>query len=104
MAGFRFMRMIVFFDLPAITVEEKRQFRKLLIKNGFVMLQESVYCKMITSPSVENSVKLLIHKNKPPQGLVQILTVTEKQFVKMDYVVGEYTSDVIDTEERLVIL
>ena len=38
------------------------------------------------------------------QGLVQILTVTEKQFVKMDYVVGEYTSDVIDTEERLVIL
>ena len=47
MAGFRFMRMIVFFDLPAITVEEKRhyrQFRKLLIKNGFVMLQESVYC------------------------------------------------------------
>ena len=107
MAGFRFMRMMVFFDLPAITVEEKRhyrQFRKLLIKNGFVMLQESVYCKMITSPSVENSVKLLIHKNKPPQGLVQIVTVTEKQFVKMDYVVGEYTSDVIDTEERLVIL
>ena len=107
MAGFRFMRMIVFFDLPAITVEEKRyyrQFRKLLIKNGFVMLQESVYCKMITSPSVENSVKLLIHKNKPPQGFVQILTVTEKQFVKMAYVVGEYTSDVIDTEERLVIL
>ena len=107
MAGFRFMRMIVFFDLPANTVEEKRhyrQFRKLLIKNGFIMLQESVYCKMITSPSVENSVKLLIHKNKPPQGLVQMLTVTEKQFVKMDYVVGEYTSDVIDTEERFVIL
>ena len=105
MAGFRFMRMIVFFDLPAITVEEKRyyrQFRKLLIKNGFVMLQESVYCKMITSPSVENSVKLLIHKNKPPQGLVQILTVTEKQFVKMDYVVGEYTRDVIASEERVV--
>ena len=107
MAGFRFMRMLVFFDLPTITGAEKRhyrQFRKLLIKNGFVMLQESVYCKMITSPSVENSDKLLIHKNKPPQGLVQILTVTEKQFVKMDYVVGEYTSDVIDTEARLVIL
>ena len=43
MAGFRFMRMLVFFDLPTITGEEKRhyrQFRKLLIKNGFVMLQE----------------------------------------------------------------
>ena len=42
------------------------------------MLQESVYCKMITSPSVENSVKNLIYKNKPAEGLVQILTITEK--------------------------
>ena len=107
MGGFRFMRMIVFFDLPTLTIEEKRDyrcFRKLLIKNGFIMLQESVYCKMITSPSVENSVKNLIYKNKPAEGVVQILTITEKQFVKMDYVVGEYTSDVIDTEARLEIL
>lgn len=107
MAGFRFMRMLVFFGLPTLTNEDKRnyrQFRKLLIKNGFIMLQESVYCKMMTSPSVENSIKTLIHKNRPPQGVVQTLTVTEKQFVKMDYVVGEYTGDVIDTEERLIIL
>ena len=64
MAGFRFMRMLVFFDLPTLTNEDKRnyrQFRKLLIKNGFIMLQESVYCKMMTSPSVENSIKTLIH-------------------------------------------
>ncbi len=48
------MRMLVFFDLPTLTKEDKRnyrQFRKLLIKNGFIMLQESVYCKMMTSPS-----------------------------------------------------
>lgn len=107
MAGFRFMRMLVFFDLPTLTTEDKRQyrqFRKLLIKNGFIMLQESVYCKMMTSPAMENSIKLLIHKNKPSQGIIQTLVVTEKQFVKMDYVVGEYTGDVIDTEERLVVL
>ena len=101
------MRMLVFFDLPTLTTEDKRQyrqFRKLLIKNGFIMLQESVYCKMMTSPSMETSIKLLIHKNKPSQGIIQTLVVTEKQFVKMDYVVGEYTGDVIDTEERLVVL
>ena len=68
------------------------------------MLQESVYCKMITSPSVENSVKLLIHKNKPPQGLVQMLTVTEKQFASIEYLVGKNQSDVISTDERVVIL
>lgn len=90
-------------DIPTLTIVEKRDyrcFRKLLIKNGFIMLQEYVYCKMITSPSVKN----LIYKNKPAEGLVQILTITEKQFVKMDYVVGENTSNVIDSEERGVIL
>lgn len=101
------MRMLVFFDLPTVTAEDKRnyrQFRKILIKNGFIMLQESVYCKMLTSPSVENSCRKLIYENKPPRGLVQILNVTEKQFVKMDYVVGEYKSDIIDSEDRLIIL
>ena len=67
MAGFRFMRMLVFFDLPTLTNEDKRnyrQFRKLLMKNGFIMLQESVYCKMMTSPSMESSGKNMINKNK----------------------------------------
>lgn len=107
MSGFRFMRLMVFFDLPTITLEDRRnyrQFRKILIKNGFIMLQESVYCKMMTSPSVEATCRKLIYDNKPPHGLVQILGITEKQFVKMDYVVGEYKSDIIDSEDRLIIL
>lgn len=107
MSGFRFMRMIVFFDLPTLTLEDQRnyrKFRKTLIKNGFVMLQESVYCRMMTSPSMENSIKNLIHSNKPPKGLLQMLMITEKQFVKMDYIVGENQSDVIDSEERVIIL
>lgn len=107
MSGFRFMRLMVFFDLPVITAEDRRnyrQFRKVLIKNGFIMLQESVYCKMMTSPSVEGSCRKLIRDNKPPHGIVQILSITEKQFVKMEYVVGDYKSDIIDSEDRLVIL
>lgn len=42
------MRVLVFFDLPIVTSENKkayRDFRKYLLKNGFLMLQESVYCK-----------------------------------------------------------
>lgn len=107
MGSYRFMRVLVFFDLPTETIEDKRNyraFRKILIKNGFIMLQWSVYCKLMTTPSVENSVKNLINKNKPPKGLVQMLTVTEKQFSKMDIVVGEWKSEVIDSDERLVIL
>ena len=101
------MRIIVFFDLPTESLEDKRNyrnFRKALIKNGFIMMQESVYCKLMTTPSVENSVKNLINKNKPPKGIVQTLTVTEKQFVKMEFVVGESKNDIIDSDEKLVIL
>lgn len=107
MSGFRFMRIFVFFDLPTLTNEDKRNyrnFRKILIKNGFIMLQESVYCKLMTSPSVERSVKHMLEKNKPPKGLVQSLVVTEKQFSKMEYVVGESMGSIIDNEETVVIL
>lgn len=107
MSGFRFMRVIVFFDLPVGTSEERRayhQFRKALLRNGFIMLQESVYCKMMTSPSVEKSIKNMIQKNRPDKGIVQMLTVTEKQFSKMEYVVGEYSNDIIDSPERIIIL
>lgn len=107
MSGFRFMRIFVFFDLPMDSLEEKREyrkFRKALIKNGFIMMQESVYCKLMTTPSVENSAKNMIQMNKPSKGVVQTLVVTEKQFVKMEYVVGENKSDIIDNEDRVIIL
>ena len=101
------MRIIVFFDLPTETGDNRRnyrKFRKALVKNGFIMLQESVYCRMISSPSVEMSVKKMIKDNKPPKGLVQFLSVTEKQFAKMEYVVGEHSSEVIDNSDKVVIL
>ncbi len=105
--SYRFMRIIVFFDLPTETAADRREyrtFRKLLIKNGFVMMQESVYCRMVLNGSVQKSVFDVIRKNKPKKGIVQMLTVTEKQFASMAYITGVSKTDVIDTDERLVIL
>ncbi len=105
--SYRFMRALVFFDLPTETNEDKRnyrQFRKLLIKNGFIMLQESVYTRMLITPTAQRSVLNLIRRNRPPAGIVQVLTVTEKQFGKMEYVTGEFHTDIIDSDERLVVL
>lgn len=99
------MRMLVFFDLPTETVSDRRnyrRFRKFLVQNGFLMLQESVYCKLLMNSTAQTAMAEQIRKNKPPKGVVQMLTITEKQFSKMEYVVGEWTSDVIDTDERLV--
>ena len=101
------MRVIVFFDLPVTTGEERRayaQFRKFLLKSGFMMVQESVYCKLALNSSAVNAIVENVHKNSPDKGLVQLLTVTEKQYAKMDMIIGELKSNVLDSDERLVIL
>ena len=105
--SYRFMRVIVFFDLPVSTTENRRnysRFRKYLIKNGFLMLQESVYCKLALNQTVADAVISNIKKNKPPEGLVQLLTITEKQFSKMEILCGKSNTDVINSDERLLIL
>lgn len=105
--SYRFMRCFVFFDLPTETNEDKRNyriFRNELIKNGFLMMQESVYCRLMISPTAEKTITDALRKKKPPTGLVQILNVTEKQFSKMEYLVGEFHSEIIDSDERLIVL
>ena len=52
------------------------------------MLQESVYCKLALNTTAVNGIVDQIHKNKPEEGLLQLLTVTEKQYAKMDLIVG----------------
>lgn len=105
--SYRYMRVLVFFDLPVLTETNRRDyriFRKYLIKSGFMMIQESVYCKLAQNGSVADAMVENIKKNKPSEGLVQVLRVTEKQYNKMDFIVGENTGDVLSTDERLVIL
>ena len=101
------MRVVVFFDLPTETPEDRREyrrFRRTLIKNGFLMMQESVYCRMLINPGAGQSVIDIVRNNKPKKGLVQVLTVTEKQFNGIEYMVGESQSEIIQTDERLIIL
>ena len=101
------MRIFVFLTSPSKLLKTggiTGALEKFLIKNGFVMLQESVYCRMALNQTIVNSVTQLIKKNRPPKGLVQVMNVTEKQFSRMEFITGKFTSDVIDSDERLVIL
>lgn len=101
------MRVIVFFDLPVKTKKDRREysnFRKFLVKSGFMMMQESVYSKLALNQNVANSICDSIKKHKPSAGLVQMLTVTEKQYSKMEMVVGSNDSNVVANDERLLIL
>ena len=68
------------------------------------MIQESVYCKMVINQTAANTVINNIRSNRPPDGLVQVLSVTEKQFEKMEFITGSFESDVIDSDKRLIVL
>jgi len=101
------MRVIVFFDLPTQTNKDRKiyaRFRKDLINEGFIMLQESVYSKLALNNSIVKSIREKIYKNKPPKGIVQMLVITEKQYSGIEYVVGDKTQDVLDNTERLIVL
>ena len=85
------MRIIVFFDLPVTTAKSRRDyynFRKYLIKNGYMMMQFSVYCKIF--PNREAAVKHvnILKKNVPKEGQIRLLLVTEKQYSKIEIIVG----------------
>ena len=101
------MRVIVFFDLAVVTDKNRkdyRDFRKFLVKSGFLMMQESVYCKLVQNSTAADAILENIKKNKPGAGLVQLLKVTEKQYSKMEFIVGSNTTNVLDSDESLVIL
>ena len=101
------MRVIVFFDLPVQTAAQRQnyaRFRKHLTRSGFLMMQESVYCKLALNMSAAGAVMESVRQNKPPEGLVQILVITEKQYARMEFVVGESHSEIIDSDERTIYL
>lgn len=101
------MRVIVMFDLPTETSMDRRHyrwFRKYLIDEGFVMIQESIYTKICLNMHAVSKVELNIQKNRPPKGIVQVMNITEKQFASMKLVVGEVDSVNIQSDERLIVL
>lgn len=105
--SYRYMRVLVLFDLPMVSAQERRiysKFRKYLIKNGFLMLQEFVYCKMALNQTAASSIMDGVKKNSPEEGIVQMLSITEKQYSRMECICGAVKRQVLDTDERLVIL
>lgn len=101
------MRVILFFDLPmnsSTELKDYRTFRKFLITSGFIMIQKSVYSKLALNQSSVESILENIRKNKPKNGIVQTFSLTEKQYQKMEYIVGEPTTNILESDERLIIL
>ena len=63
-----------------------------------------MYCKLALNQTVAKAVVNSVKSNKPKDGLVQLIVITEKQFSKMEYICGENKSNIIDSDSKLVIL
>lgn len=103
----RVMRTIIFFDLPNVYSKDKRNylmFRKFLINEGFIMMQESVYSKLVLNSQQSNALVERIRKKAPKNGIIQVMNVTEKQFAQIEFITGNSNDKIINSEERLVIL
>ena len=77
------MWLFVMFDLPTNTKVERRNatlFRKALEKDGFTMMQYSVYIRHCASKESMNVQIKRLRNNLPPTGHVSILAVTDKQY------------------------
>ncbi|MCX8092312.1 MAG: CRISPR-associated endonuclease Cas2, partial [Verrucomicrobiae bacterium] len=83
---YRMAWVLVFFDLPVGTPEERKaaaNFRKDLVRDGYIMVQYSVYARPCGSADrVETQVRRLKPKI-PPKGEVRSLIVSDAQWGRM---------------------
>ena len=85
------MRMVVLFDLPTGTREEKRAyatFRKALIEDGFIMEQFSVYTRCVYTEADFRTHAGRVRAALPPYGVVKLVRVSERQWNNAEVLIG----------------
>ena len=82
------------FDLPTETKNDRRaatQFRNNLLKDGYNMLQYSIYQRICPNLDQTNKYLRKLEAYKPKSGAVRALTITNKQYEDMIFLVGQKT-------------
>ncbi len=88
----RFMRLLVFFDLPTTTKAHKRayvQFRRFLLQDGYDMIQWSVYGRVVNGADQAEKHYRRLAVSLPEEGSIRCLQVSEKQFAGMKLLLGK---------------
>lgn len=101
------MRLMIMFDLPTDTAEDRRnyrKFRKNLINEGFLMIQYSVYCRVCVTKKSAEFLEQKLSAIAPKKGLIQSFMMTEKQYSDMHFIAGKKVDDVRNTSDRTIIL
>ena len=102
----RYMRLIVFFDLPTKTKRDIRMysiFRRYLLNRGYVMMQFSVYSRVCKGLDNVEAQLTYLKSIVPPKGSVRMLQVTEKQYTSMEILVGRMKKEEKNAAEQLLL-
>jgi len=92
------------FDLPVDKPElrhEYAKFRAALRRQGFTMLQYSVYVHYTASDETEETLRRRVQAALPSHGQVRVISVTDRQFEKMEIYVGKKRKPVEDPPMQL---
>ena len=87
LSGYKGMWLFVMFDLPVDDSKARRRytrFRTRLLATGFSMLQYSIYARYYSSEEATTAGRRRLREAIPPQGQVRLLSVTDRQFGKME--------------------
>jgi CRISPR-associated protein Cas2 len=100
------MWILVFFDLPVKKPEQRRlatQFRNFLLKDGYLMLQFSVYARVCKGQEAVDKHLKRATANLPNEGSIRALQVTDKQYSRMQILLGNLIPEErIDGEQLLL--
>ncbi len=100
------MWIVVMFDLPTDTKKARRdytKFRKQLVQDGFIMMQFSVYTRHCASEENAYVHSGRVRDSLPPQGEVRIITITDKQFGRMQVFFGKKPKKLERTPQQISI-
>lgn len=104
---YNFMRLILFFDLPMVEKSDIRvyaRFRKWLLKNGYIMMQYSIYSKVFANRDATVNHIIQLKRNVPPKGQIRVMMVTEKQYASIEIIVGKVSVQESFTSTESVVL
>ena len=86
------MWVLAMFDLPVDTKEARRAyalFRKSLVKDGFTMMQYSVYVRHCASEENGDVHEKRVSAALPDDGEVRVLRITDNQYERMRVFLGK---------------
>ena len=96
---------MVFFDLPVKTKQQRREataFRNFLLKDGYHMLQYSVYARVCNGADSVEKHRQRLKAHVPVIGSVRSLVITERQYQKIDVLLGPLSVAEMDEAAELL--